>query len=65
LNEVRRLLDEGTEALAKLGSQMLRAEPRHHVGIAAGPKRHDDGHRPGWPIRGVQWAGQRHERGDD
>ena len=42
------------EALAEFGREMLSRKPRHHIGVAAGPERHDDGHRPGWPVRGVQ-----------
>ena len=53
------------EGLAEFGGQMLRAEPRHHVGVAAGAERHDDGHRPGRPVRGVKRAGERGEDGDN
>ena len=59
----RAVLDH--EGLAELGGQMLRAEPRHHVGVAAGAERHDDGHRPGRPVRGVKRPGERREDGDD
>ena len=59
----RTVLDH--EGLAELGGQVLRAEPRHHVGVAAGAERHDHGHRPGRPIRGAERAGERGEDGDD
>jgi hypothetical protein len=36
---------------------MLRAQARHHVGVAAGRERHDHRHRPARPVRRLQRGG--------
>ena len=59
----RTILDH--ESLPEFCSQMLRAEAGHHVGIAAGAERHDDGHRTGRPVSGVERAYRHSEDGDD
>jgi hypothetical protein len=58
----RPILDD--EALPELVCEMLGAESRHHVGVAAGGQRHDHGHRPRRPFRRTAWSCDHQESND-
>ena len=56
------------ETLSELRGEVLRAEPRHHVGVAAGAERHDDGDRPARPLIGpgkTRTSPEHHECGQE
>jgi hypothetical protein len=51
--------------MAEFRRQVLRAQARHHVGVAAGRERHHHGDRPARPVQRAQRRGEKDESCDN